>query len=235
MLTAYPIIRLIFYGKFPNLLASITFETLHSPDGGIYWKTRCPQSNAWFVFRCFPEPTHVCVTWARRCRKDPDCIEICRPLQGHDCSTVTSFPNISMCFWTYTPSFSKISNVYFVDAATAENIQTDFRTIALSKGIGEEDTRDWFARQKEEWLLLNYAEDTTFDLRNYFPHMVIFWSRLETVTPCDMLRMCGRASECPGWIATMQLLYCSKYRASRSHTTRKQWLAQSWRYGVIAI
>ena len=65
------------------------------------------------------------------------------------------------CFWTYTPALLRFSNVYFIDATTAETIQTDFRTIALAKEISEEDTRDWFARQKEEWLLLfNNADDT---------------------------------------------------------------------------
>ena len=77
---------------------------------------------------------------------------------------------LHLCLWTYTPALSSFSNVYFVDATTAETIQTEFRTIALAKGIDEEDARNWFARQKEEWLLLfNNADDTTFNLRNYFP------------------------------------------------------------------
>ena len=61
-------------------------------------------------------------------------------------------------------------DVYFVDATTAETIHTDLRAIALAKGIGDEDTLDWLARQQEEWLLLlNNADDPTLNLNNYFP------------------------------------------------------------------
>ena len=64
----------------------------------------------------------------------------------------------------------RFSNVYFVDATAPETIDTELRTIALAKGIGEEDTLDWLARQQEEWLLLfNNADDPTFNIRDYFP------------------------------------------------------------------
>ena len=65
---------------------------------------------------------------------------------------------------------ARFSNVYFVDATAPETIDTELRTIALAKGIGEEETLDWLARQQEEWLLLfNNADDTTFNIRDYFP------------------------------------------------------------------
>ena len=67
---------------------------------------------------------------------------------------------------------SRFSNVYFVDASTAKTTEADLIMIALAKEIGDsgEHTLDWLARQDEEWLLLlNNADDTTFNLRDYFP------------------------------------------------------------------
>ena len=69
-------------------------------------------------------------------------------------------------------ALSRFSNIYFVDASTAETIEADLRNISLAKGIGSswEDTLDWLAGQHEQWLLLlNNADDTTFSLRKYFP------------------------------------------------------------------
>ena len=62
--------------------------------------------------------------------------------------------------------------MYFVDASTTETIVADLKNIALVKEIGEswENTLDWLAKQREEWLLLlNNADDTTLNLRDYFP------------------------------------------------------------------
>ena len=66
----------------------------------------------------------------------------------------------------------RFSNVYFVDASTAKTTDANLSSIALSKAIGEsgEDTLDWLAGRHEEWLLLlNNADDTTSNLRDYFP------------------------------------------------------------------
>lgn len=44
--------------------------------------------------------------------------------------------------------------------------------IARAKGTGEspQDALGWLSRQREEWLLLfDNADDTTLNLRNYFP------------------------------------------------------------------
>ena len=67
----------------------------------------------------------------------------------------------------------RFSNIYFVDASTTNTIDADLKNIALGKGIGEsmKNTLDWLATQDEEWLLLlNNADDTTMNLRDYFPH-----------------------------------------------------------------
>ena len=66
----------------------------------------------------------------------------------------------------------RFSNIYFVDASTANTIDADLRNIALSKEIGESsgETLDWLATQCEEWLLLlNNADDTAMNLHDYFP------------------------------------------------------------------
>ena len=66
----------------------------------------------------------------------------------------------------------RFSNIYFVDASTANTIDADLRNIALSKEIGESsrETLDWLASQREEWLLLlNNADDTAMNLYGYFP------------------------------------------------------------------
>ena len=94
-------------------------------------------------------------------------VEMCQDMTVPRSPLFPTFPSV---FLDLCSCFSRFSNVYFIDATTAETIQTDFRSIALAKEIGEEDTREWLARQKEEWLLLlNNADDTTFNLRNYFP------------------------------------------------------------------
>ena len=93
------------------------------------------------------------------------------------CQHKTVPRSVSRCFSIFgsvllnsSSCLARFSNVYFVDATAPETIDTELRTIALAKGIGEEDTLDWLARQQEEWLLLfNNADDTTFDIRDYFP------------------------------------------------------------------
>ena len=67
---------------------------------------------------------------------------------------------------------ARFSNVYFVDASTTETIVADLENIALAKKIGEswENTVHWLAKQHEEWLLLlNNADDTSLNIREYFP------------------------------------------------------------------
>ena len=67
---------------------------------------------------------------------------------------------------------SRFSDVFFVDASTAETITADLKNIALAKEVGnsERDTLEWLYRQHNEWLLLfNNADDTTLGLQKYFP------------------------------------------------------------------
>ena len=67
---------------------------------------------------------------------------------------------------------SRFSNVYFVDASTAETINADLISIAVAKGAGEstQDALEWLAGLREEWLLLlDNADDPALNLRDYFP------------------------------------------------------------------
>jgi hypothetical protein len=66
----------------------------------------------------------------------------------------------------------RFSEVFFVDATSANTITTDFQNIAHVKEAGElpQDALSWLARQHEEWLLLfNNADDAKLNLRKYFP------------------------------------------------------------------
>jgi hypothetical protein len=63
--------------------------------------------------------------------------------------------------------------VFYIDATTAETAKADLRDIALVNGTGDsaEDALQWLCRKNEEWLLVfNNADDTTLNLRNYFPY-----------------------------------------------------------------
>jgi hypothetical protein len=70
---------------------------------------------------------------------------------------------------SYPPRFS---DVFFIDATSAETADADLRNIALAKGAGNsaEDALQWLSVHVEEWLLLiNNADDPRLDLRKYFP------------------------------------------------------------------
>jgi hypothetical protein len=69
-------------------------------------------------------------------------------------------------------SLQRFSDVFFIDASSLETITADLKNIARAKGVGDsaEDTLQWLSRLNEEWLLLfNNADDTTLNLRNFFP------------------------------------------------------------------
>jgi hypothetical protein len=71
--------------------------------------------------------------------------------------------------YSYPTSFS---DVFFIDATTAQTIDADLKNIALGKEIGENanDTIIWLARKCEDWLLLfDNADDTTLNLSQFFP------------------------------------------------------------------
>jgi hypothetical protein len=68
--------------------------------------------------------------------------------------------------------FRRFSDVFFVDATTAESAASDLRNISLVKGIGNsrENALQWLSRKNDEWLLvINNADDPSLDLPNYFP------------------------------------------------------------------
>lgn len=73
---------------------------------------------------------------------------------------------------SFNSSLTSFSDVFFIDASTAQTIDTDMRNIAIGKEIGEsaDDTIIWLAGKREEWLLLfNNADDTMLDLSGFFP------------------------------------------------------------------
>jgi hypothetical protein len=67
---------------------------------------------------------------------------------------------------------TSFSDVFFIDATTAQTIDADLKNIALGKEIGENanDTVIWLAGKREDWLLLfDNADDTTLNLSPFFP------------------------------------------------------------------
>jgi hypothetical protein len=71
--------------------------------------------------------------------------------------------------YSYPTSFS---DVFFIDATTAQTIDADLKNIALGKEIGKNanDTIIWLAAKREDWLLLfDNADDTTLNLSQFFP------------------------------------------------------------------
>ncbi|HXP49251.1 MAG TPA: tetratricopeptide repeat protein, partial [Bacteroidia bacterium] len=84
---------------------------------------------------------------------------------------VMSFHSIG-AFNSYVFHLQRFSDIFFVDASTAETITVDLRNIALAKEVGnsDQDALGWLCKQHDEWLLLfNNADDTTLNLQEYFP------------------------------------------------------------------
>ncbi|KAF8224846.1 hypothetical protein L208DRAFT_1122411, partial [Tricholoma matsutake] len=66
----------------------------------------------------------------------------------------------------------RFSDVFFIDATTAQTIDADLKNITLGKEIGENanDTIIWLARKHEEWLLLfDNADNIMLNLSQFFP------------------------------------------------------------------
>ncbi|KAG8739405.1 hypothetical protein FRC10_005644 [Ceratobasidium sp. 414] len=64
------------------------------------------------------------------------------------------------------------SEVYPVDATSAQTIELDFKNIARAKNAGEtlEDAFYWLRTNESNWIILyDNADDTQLDLRRYFP------------------------------------------------------------------
>ena len=96
----------------------------------------------------------------------------------HECQVGTQSPRYSPFEFHYSTfelmalCATSFSEVFFIDASTAETIDTDLRNIALAKEIGNtaEDAILWLAVQREEWLLLfDGADDAALNLRKFFP------------------------------------------------------------------
>jgi hypothetical protein len=67
---------------------------------------------------------------------------------------------------------SRFSEVFFVDASSANTVTVDLRSLAQAKGAGDspQDALNWLSGHCEEWLLLfDNADDTTLNLSAYFP------------------------------------------------------------------
>ncbi|CAE6483275.1 unnamed protein product [Rhizoctonia solani] len=67
---------------------------------------------------------------------------------------------------------SKFSEVLYIDATSASTIEADLASFAVSKKAGKDyrSAIEWLASFQESWLLiLNNADDTSLNLRQYFP------------------------------------------------------------------
>jgi hypothetical protein len=83
---------------------------------------------------------------------------------------VTRF--IDKCKLGLSSSFSRFSEVFFIDASSEETIIADLENIARAKGMGDsaEDALRWLSKLIEEWLLVfDNADDTKLNLLKFFP------------------------------------------------------------------
>jgi hypothetical protein len=119
--------------------------------------------------RWFKRACCVCALRAWRCRKDSARTQVCRATQGQ----VSSRPIVHCgSFLTTYHHACRYRYVFYIDATSATTIEADLKSIALAKGAGDNpsDALTWLARLSEEWLMVyNNADDTTLELRRYFP------------------------------------------------------------------
>ncbi|KAJ7721996.1 hypothetical protein B0H16DRAFT_1666273 [Mycena metata] len=67
---------------------------------------------------------------------------------------------------------SQFKDIFFLDASTAETIETGLKNIAALKSIGNssQDALKWLANQHETWLLfIDNADDPNINLHNFMP------------------------------------------------------------------
>ena len=82
------------------------------------------------------------------------------------------FPNLRPHIRVQHSYATRFSEVFYIDASTAQTIDTELKNIALARAIGDKanHTIAWLASQTEEWLLLfNNADDTSLNLSKFFP------------------------------------------------------------------
>ncbi|KAJ7260243.1 hypothetical protein C8J57DRAFT_485408 [Mycena rebaudengoi] len=78
---------------------------------------------------------------------------------------------IALKFLHETPS-DRFTDVFFIDASTADTIQAGLKNIALTRSLGSdhEDASLWLASCTTEWLLtFDNADDPKLNLFNFFP------------------------------------------------------------------
>ncbi|KAG8724457.1 hypothetical protein FRC09_018386 [Ceratobasidium sp. 395] len=64
------------------------------------------------------------------------------------------------------------NHIFYVDCTSKHTIDADLKRIALAKNVGDcaSDTLTWLARLQDRWLVVyNNADDTSINLRGYFP------------------------------------------------------------------
>ncbi|KAG8724414.1 hypothetical protein FRC09_018872 [Ceratobasidium sp. 395] len=64
------------------------------------------------------------------------------------------------------------NHIFYVDCTSKHTIEADLKRIALAKNVGDcaNDALAWLARLQERWLIVyNNADDTSMNLRGYFP------------------------------------------------------------------
>ncbi|KAJ7703642.1 P-loop containing nucleoside triphosphate hydrolase protein [Mycena rosella] len=69
-------------------------------------------------------------------------------------------------------SVSIFTDIFLIDTSTVTTIETGFKNIATSKGVGDssQDALQWLNGKSDEWLLfLDNADDPKIDLNKYFP------------------------------------------------------------------
>jgi hypothetical protein len=79
---------------------------------------------------------------------------------------------VGFFYFPFDYSWRRYQHVFYIDATSATTIEADLKSIALAKHAGDSpsDALAWMARLTEEWLVVyNNADDTSLDLRQYFP------------------------------------------------------------------
>ena len=129
-----------------------------------------------------------------------------------------------MCALDLQSCLPRFSNVYFIDASSSTTIVADLEHIALVEGLVKswESTLDWLALRREEWLLLlNNADDTTVNLRDYFPrcshgNILITSRNRETVQHASEVESRCQVSGMDPTDAMNMLFYISGFREGHS-------------------
>ncbi|KAF8224686.1 hypothetical protein L208DRAFT_1409724 [Tricholoma matsutake] len=116
------------------------------------------------LHKCFP-PLSTSVESAQQCR-----FVLYGLGGGGKTQIMIAFKFVKECLMGTQPH--RFLDVFFIDATTAQTIDTNLKNITLGKEIGENtnDTIIWLARKHQDWLLLfDNADDTMLNLSRFFP------------------------------------------------------------------